>query len=199
MISRSTHEQNKSERYSKMLAVQDSEIAHKGHAVDMLKGLLQTSILVYGALFGLILQKGIDLTIVQFVGISTIFVNSYLASQIVKTTNEKIRQENIQYCLHYFEYRKERQILGLEDDLIESGFISESEKINRINDNSKTKEGNLSICKKLSLGQNAGHIYTQNILINFSRIITFVCIFGTLGLFLLSSNSWIMEKIYQIF
>lgn len=199
MVSRSTHEQNKAERYSKMLAVQDSEIAHKGHAVEMLKGLLQTSILVYGALFGLILQKGIDLTIVQLAGISTIFINSYLASQIVKTTNEKIRQENIQYCLHYFEYRKERQLLGLEDDLIESGFISESEKINRINENSKIKEDNLSICERLSLGQKAGHIHTQNILINFSRIITFVCIFGTLGLFLLSSNSWIMEKIYQIF
>ena len=114
-----------------------------------------------------------------------ILVNSFISFRIVYITNEKIRQDNIQYCLHYFEYRKERELLGLERDLIKNDFISKSETINRKTDKSKS---NINICEKLSRGSNSGHNYTQNILTNFAAIITVVCIVGTFGLYLLGIN-----------
>lgn len=120
------HLQNKDETFRAMRAYHQSEIDHKKDAVEILKSILTASILVYGGLFGLLLKDNISVNIVQLAGFTTIWINSFIAFNIVLKTNKKIREDNIQYCLHFFEYRKEREILGLDSDLLHNGFESKS-------------------------------------------------------------------------
>jgi len=181
---RQTHENNKREAYDGMRAYHQSEIAHKGHAVEMLKAILSASILVYGGLFGLVLSQQITLNLIQMAAVLTILINSAIAYSIANITNIKIKNDNIRYCIYYFEYRKERELLGLDADLLEAGFKSESQRINELN-SGKTDKPIQEICKSLS-NSDSGHKYTQNILIHFAFMTTVVCIIGTLGLFALS-------------
>jgi len=185
---RQIHEQNKREAFDGMRAYHQSEIAHKGHAVEMLKAILSASILVYGGLFGLVLSQQINLDLIQMAAILTILINSAIAFSISNITNIKIKNDNIRYCIYNFEYRKERELLGLEADLIDVDFISESQRINNINLKNPTTKTNKEQCEKMS-NMDSGHKYTQNILVNFALMITVVCIIGTLGLFALSFNN----------
>ncbi len=183
-LQRQTHEQNKKEAFDGMRAYHQSEIAHKGHAVEMLKAILSASILVYGGLFGLVISQKIELDLIQMGAILTILINSAIAFSISKITNTKIKNDNIRYCIYYFEYRKERELLGLDADLLEAGFKSESQRINELNAKD-SESSNETKCKSLS-NSDSGHKYTQNILIHFASMITVVCVIGTLGLFALS-------------
>lgn len=201
------HLDNKKEAFDAMRAYHQSEISHKGHAISVLQTILQATILVYGGLFGLMLKDGISINIIQFSGISCLLVITIVSWKIALATQEKIRQDNIQYCLHYFEYRKERELLGLEQDLIDNDFISKAESINIMARKSTSKESNQTICQKLSSNDkskgiikfindltglsiqkdknSAGHMFTQDILMNLVRVIFLVCLIGTVGLYLL--------------
>lgn len=187
------HLENKREAFDAMRAYHQSEIEHKYHTVEILRSILSASIFVYGGLFGLLLKDNINIDLVQFAGLATVAINSFIAFSIVRITNIKIREDNLQYCLHYFEYRKERELLGLEQDLLDNGFESKAYAVNMKNEkNEKTHTKNLSICEILSGtkdGKKSGHSHTQNILNRFALMITVVCTLGTIGLYILSVNS----------
>ncbi|MBO1924210.1 hypothetical protein [Thiomicrorhabdus sp. 6S3-12] len=201
------HLDNKKEAFAAMRAYHESEIAHKGHAISVLTTMLQATILVYGGLFGLMLKDGISISVVQMSGIACLLFISFASRKVALSTQEKIRQDNIQYCLHYFEYRKERELLGIESDLIEHDFVSKAEEINKKARGRPGQESNQKICEKLSqshsggslsrlindftglhiskIKSNSGHMYSQDILMNLVRVILLVCIIGTTGIFLL--------------
>lgn len=181
------HLENQRISFDAMRAYHQSEISHKAHAVDILKSILTASIFVYGGLFGLLLnEKDINLNIVQLAGFATIFINYFIASIIVKTTNDKIKEDNIQYCLHYYEYRKERELLGIEKYLEDANFTSKTQVIN--NKNIGQVKSNEAVCKDLNSNKESGHSHTQSILNTFSKMIAVICIVGTIGLMLLANN-----------
>jgi hypothetical protein len=183
-----------------MRSYHDSEIAHKKDAVDILKSILTASILVYGGLFGLLLKENISVTIVQLAGLATIAVNSFIAFSVVKKTNEKIRKDNIQYCLHFFEYRKEREILNLDKDLEEQGFESKSLSFQKNHPKKISYDYCVKDCTERSenISLLSGHNDTQKILLHFATMIFVICFIGFIGLVLLGYDKGLVSTIISI-
>ena len=155
---RQTHEANKREAYDGMRAYHHSEIAHKKDAVDIIKTILTTTIILYAGLVGssvageiavcLALVAAWLIAILVVIGVCTIVI----------FTNKKIDQDNKRYRKYRDEYVRERQFLGLEQDLSLNGYTSawvEQQDPNR-----------------------TGYHHTKNILRAFAAIVIVVALVG---------------------
>ena len=121
---RHTHEANKREAYDGMRAYHQSELAHKKDAVDIIKTILTVIVIVYAGLAGSALTGKIDSNLaISASWIIAILVGIAL-STIVFFTNKKIDEDNQRYRKYQSEYVKEREIIGLEKDLCNAGYIS---------------------------------------------------------------------------
>ncbi len=116
------HEANKREAFDAMRAYHASEIAHKGHTIEILKTLLQLVIVVYGGLIGLTLTGRIqprlaflaDILLFIVILFTTFFVNHY--------TKKKIDEDHRSYEKHREEYKQEYRKLSLHQDLQAEGY-----------------------------------------------------------------------------
>jgi len=107
-----------------MRAYHQSEIAHKKDAVDIIKTILNTTVILYAGLVGSTFTGKIDSSlaiaaswvIALLVGIAVFF--------IVLFTNRKIDEDNQRYRKYRAEYITERQLIGLEQDLSNVGYTS---------------------------------------------------------------------------
>lgn len=123
-VRRQSHESNKREAFDGMRAYHSSEIEHKKDAIEILKTILTSSILIYSGLLAAIygkLVKNEYIICLDFVVTALIVMSVFT---IVWTTIVKINADNKRYGEYRAEYVIERDILGLEDDLKAMQFTS---------------------------------------------------------------------------
>ena len=156
--SRSTHEANKREAYDGMRAYHQSELAHKKDAVDILKTILTTSVVIFGGLVGFVMSARINATIVIVAAWTIAVLISLAVGVIVFFTNKKIDEDNRRYRKYRDEYIKERELIGLEDDLKKAGYIS--------------------AYVEAGCPEKTGYHHTKNILKSFGCIVIVVAIVG---------------------
>jgi Ca2+/Na+ antiporter len=108
------HEQNKREAFDGMRAYHQSEIAHKGHTVEVIKTLLTVVVSAYGGLVALILGgkvsrcNGVAAAAVFFVCVAIVVF------YVVRETNKKIDKDHDSYENHRSEYLAERRLLDID-------------------------------------------------------------------------------------
>lgn len=121
-VERRLHEQNKREAFDGMRAYHQSEIAHKGHTVEVIKTLLTVVVGAYGGLIALVVNA--RLTFALSLGLSAaLFLAVWLATcHVVRTTNRKVEIDHGAYEAHRSEYLAERVALGIEYALRKTGY-----------------------------------------------------------------------------
>ena len=91
----SVHKANMRQAFDGMRAYHNSEIAHKKDAIEILKTILTTTVLVYGGLVGLVVSRQIDgyiASVASIVLILCVFLAVYFIAHI---TNIKIDPQPI--------------------------------------------------------------------------------------------------------
>lgn len=124
MPRRQTHEANKREAYDGMRAYHESEIAHKKDAIDIIKTILTTTVILFAGLVGSATTEKIAIELALITSWIIAILVGIATSTIVLFTNRKIDQDNRRYRKYRDEYVKERELIGLEGDLRESGYTS---------------------------------------------------------------------------
>ncbi len=159
-VGQEKHLQNKRECFDGMRAYHQSEIAHKKDTIEILKSILTTIVLVYGAIIGAIITKSIESVALVVVSFFTLILIAISVLSITYVTNNKIDKDNARYRKYEEEYVIERQIIGLESELLKLNH--ESVWIDKTKDKNKT-----------------GYHHTKLILWVFSVIIILVSLVGT--------------------
>jgi hypothetical protein len=155
---RVAHESNKREAFDGMRAYHLSEINHKKDAIDILKTILTTEAIIFGGLVAGISKGVIHVSDMILLGLSITGISCFSVISIVWTTILKINQDNKRYRSYKNEYLKERELIGLDDDLKAIGHESHwNQKI----DENKT-----------------GYSYTNIILVWLGISVILVAIFG---------------------
>ncbi len=119
-----THQQNKREAFDGMRAYHQSEILHKGHAIEVLKTILTAILTIYVGLAASAVSGQIEKKVIIGTAIIVFIATSVCAILIVWATNRKIDHDNARYEAFREEYRAERRILGLENELQQKGGFS---------------------------------------------------------------------------
>jgi phage shock protein PspC (stress-responsive transcriptional regulator) len=119
-----THQQNKREAFDAMRAYHLSEISHKGHAIDILKSIMTTVLTVYAGLVVSFATDAIDPQIIRLISLLIFLTTSVFSHLIVWATNEKIASDNTRYDAFREEYKAERRILCLDQELLGAEFQS---------------------------------------------------------------------------
>jgi hypothetical protein len=114
---RTAHESNKREAFDGMRAYHQSEISHKKDAIDILKTLLTTVVLLFAGLVAAAYKQIAPSDSVIYLAWGLAGLNILAALATTLTTNMKITQDNKRYSAYTLEYKIERDIIGLEDDL----------------------------------------------------------------------------------
>jgi hypothetical protein len=111
---RSLHEQNKREAFDGMRAYHQSEIAHKGHTVEVIKTLLTVIVTAYGGLIWLIGTNKISRC--QAITVAILFLPAVAAVvlHVIYATNRKIDKDHDSYESHRAEYIAERFLLEID-------------------------------------------------------------------------------------
>lgn len=110
----SLHEQNKREAFDGMRAYHQSEIAHKGHTVEVIKTLLTVVVSAYGGLIALIVSgkvsrcNGVAAAVMFFACVAIVVY------YVVRETNLKIDEDHNRYEDHRSEYLAERRLLQID-------------------------------------------------------------------------------------
>ena len=124
LASEDIHKLNKREAFDGMRAYHQSEISHKKDCIDILKSILTSTLAVYGGIIGLALSEKIQ----QREALSTAFIILFFTMTavlgVVWSSNKKIDQDNKRYGKYQDEYKLERLILRLEEDMWERSYIS---------------------------------------------------------------------------
>jgi hypothetical protein len=121
---RTTHEMNKREAFDGMRAYHQSELSHKKDAIEILKTILTSCILVFTGLLASVYTGLAKVEYVVYLSIAISIITGIAAFLIVHTTNKKIDQDNKRYRRYLEEYVAERHILALNDDLEAIGYKS---------------------------------------------------------------------------
>lgn len=114
---RSAHEANKKEMFDGMRAYHLSEINHKKDGIDILKTYLVTLAGVFGGLLASINKGYISNAAIIGLAILIAVINAIAVGLITWFTNQKIMADNGVYNRFLYEHGKERELLGIEDDL----------------------------------------------------------------------------------
>ncbi|MCW8092123.1 hypothetical protein [Alteromonas sp. ASW11-130] len=153
------HEANKREAFDGMRAYHQSEIAHKKDAVDILKAILTTTIVLYGGVLSVVISGNIDNSYAIYTGWTLVVLIGLSVALVVGVTNRKIDEDNKRYRKYRDEYVLERKLLGLESDLLNENYTSAW-----IEEHYPTK---------------TGYHHTKNILRVFAAMIFFVSLVGS--------------------
>lgn len=121
---RTTHELNKKEAFDGMRAYHQSELSHKKDAIEILKTLLTSCILIFTGLLASVYAGLAKTEYILYLAIAITGITGLACFLIVWTTNRKIEQDNGRYRKYLAEYVVERDILALEDDLKAAGHTS---------------------------------------------------------------------------
>lgn len=124
MANQGVHEANKREAFDGMRAYHQSEIAHKKDAIEILKAVLATTVIIYGGLLSAVMTVKIYPDTALYAAIAIAAMVGIASSLIVGITNRKIDEDNKRYRKYREEYVLERRLIGLEKDLRASGYIS---------------------------------------------------------------------------
>jgi uncharacterized membrane protein YeiB len=160
---KSFYDANKKEAFDGMRAYHQSEIAHKKDAIDLLKQILVSGALIYtGLIAALFTNKVPKEAIVALSYVLTLIVG-LAVFHIVVPTNKKIEQDHKRYIKYAQEYIITRQIMGIEKDLIEHGFVS--------------------VWTKYQINTKSGYSFTKRIVTTFGFIVFFIALFATLVIY----------------
>ena len=159
---RVAHEQNKREAFDAMRAYHNSELSHKKDAIDILKTILTSSVLIYAGLVASLDNRIANDQSMITLGWALGLIIAISTISITWTTILKIKEDNKRYRQFKAEYIRERELIGLDDDLEAIGHQTHWKKI--INEN-KT-----------------GYSYTNLILIWLAIMIVLIGFFGSLVL-----------------
>lgn len=119
----SVHIANMRQAFDGMRAYHNSEIAHKKDAIEILKTILTTTVLVYGGLVGLVVSQQIDGCFAFRTSIVLIFCVILAVFFIAHITNIKIDNDNKRYRDFFKEYLVERELLLVEEYVRKAGII----------------------------------------------------------------------------
>jgi hypothetical protein len=110
------HEQNKREAFDGMRAYHQSEIAHKGHTVEVIKTLLTVVVSAYGGLIALVLSGKISRC--NSIAAAGVFFGcvAFGVCYVIYETNKKIDKDHDSYENNRSEYLAERSLLGIDSD-----------------------------------------------------------------------------------
>lgn len=118
------HKLNKREAFDGMRAYHQSEIFHKKDCIDILKSILTSTLAVYGSIIGLAYSEKIQHNQALSTALIILFFTVTAVFGVVWSTNRKIDQDNMRYRKYRDEYKLERLMLRLEEDMWEHSYIS---------------------------------------------------------------------------
>lgn len=162
-LTSTVHEANKREAFDGMRAYHQSEIAHKKDAVDILKAILTTTIILYGGVLSVAISGKIGVLYAIYTGWTLAVLIGLSVSLVVGVTNRKIDEDNKRYRKYRDEYVLERKLLGLESDLSKEKYTSAW-----VEEHDPTK---------------TGYHHTKNILRVFAGMIFLVAIVGSVFIY----------------
>jgi|ERR1700761_5114687 len=170
------HEANKKEAFEGMRAYHCSEIDHKKDAISIFQTLITSIIVIFtGLIAGIYNQQDINSSDVCWLAITISLIVAVCSTTITYLTNKKITKDNNRYNIYVLEYISEREIIGLEKDLIAAGHESEwfsiAQKIKE--ERAKAIEEN----RKVAIHK-SGYSHTKLILCGLNII---VCLIGFSG------------------
>jgi Ca2+/Na+ antiporter len=110
----SVHEQNKREAFDGMRAYHQSEIAHKGHTVEVIKTLLTVVVSAYGGLIALLLSGKVSRCNGVAAAIMVLVFVGFVVWYVIHETNRKIDKDHDSYEMHRREYLAERRLLNID-------------------------------------------------------------------------------------
>ncbi|MEQ1544987.1 hypothetical protein [Methyloglobulus sp.] len=119
-----THQQNKREAFDGMRAYHQSEISHKSHAIDVLKTIMTAILTIYAGLVVSVVTGKLASIVIIVTSILVCLATAICGHAIVWATNKKIDQDNTKYEGFRDEYKTERRILCLEEELQKAGCAS---------------------------------------------------------------------------
>ncbi|MGF1640772.1 MAG: hypothetical protein ACFCUO_07465 [Rhodospirillales bacterium] len=118
------HRQHKREAFDGMRAYHQSEISHKKDAIDILKAVLTSILVVYGGIVGALITKQIEYRLAISISVIILIFILAIVIGLVYSTNEKIDQDNKRYRSFRKEYINEIKALNLESDRIQNKLES---------------------------------------------------------------------------
>jgi hypothetical protein len=124
LASEDIHKLNKREAFDGMRAYHQSEIFHKKDCIDILKSILTSTLAVYGSIIGLAYSEKIQYNQALSTACIILFFTMTAVFGVVWSTNKKIDQDNMRYGKYRDEYKLERLMLRLEEDMWERSYIS---------------------------------------------------------------------------
>lgn len=157
------HEANKAEAFQGMRAYHTSELNHKKDAISIFQTLITSVAIIYTGLIAGVYNNVIDdLTPITILGWVVFIVLVICSCIITNYSNKKISKDNARYNKYVAEYIWEREIIHLEEDLLNVGY----------------KSYWADFKENLSEKPKTGYSYTKKIIIGLNII---VCLIGLTG------------------